>query len=296
VLYDLLSYRKITRLTLVALAVCVAGVGLQTHFVGSGVGSYVDQHLHPTLRTLAVNLALYARVLAGFWVAATRTPFSLFVLATIGPLTLAGLFYRYKHGLTIVEAFLAPYLAVVLLWPFAAGVRIVFPFIPWMVFLALTGLRSLMARLAPRYSAAAVGTLVFVIAIPYTIAYRSTDFGPIRQDSGLADFNQLCQAVRDDTSPHDVLIYFRARALSLYTNRPGSTYNYHGTEQELWQYARDIHATYLITTKAFHDDEGFLHRYVEEYSSSLELTYENPHFRLYRIRSQTNAQNLPTPH
>jgi CMP-2-keto-3-deoxyoctulosonic acid synthetase len=109
------------------------------------------------------------------------------------------------------------------------------------------------------------------------------DFGSIRQSTGLPEFNQLCQAVRERTTPQDVLIYFRARALALYTSRTASAYNFQGTDDELWQYARNVHATYLITTNAFDEDRGFLARYAETHSSSLELAYQNANFKLYRI-------------
>ncbi len=300
-LYDVLKHRKITRLTIVALAVCAGLIALQRYFVGSGVGGYVGQQIRPTAQTVATNLLAYARALVSFWVAATRGVFSFFVLGTAGVLVAAGLYFRFKRdfrskrGITIVEAFLVPYLAVILLWPFAAGVRIVFPFIPWVVFLALYGIRNLTANLAPLYSSAAACGLLLMIAVPYTLAYRATDFGPIRQDTGLTEFNQLCQAVREDTRQDDVLIYFRARALSLYTQRPASTYNYRGTEQELEVYAHNIHATHLVTTNAFNDDVGFLTRYVERNSSHFDLIYQNANFALYRIRPEIQAHATPAP-
>jgi hypothetical protein len=297
-LYDVLKHRKITRLTIVALMVCAGLIALQRYFVGSGVGGYVGQQIRPTAQTVATNFLAYARVLASFWVAATRSAFSFFVLVTATVLVAAGLYFRFtldrfKQGITIVEAFLVPYLAVILLWPFAAGVRIVFPLIPWMVFLALYGIRGLTANLAPRYSAAATCGLLLMIAVPYTLAYRTMDFGPIRQDSGLAQFNQLCQAVLEDTQADDVLIYFRARALSLYTQRQASTYNYHGTEQELELYTHKIHATHLVTTNAFNDDVGFLTRYIERNPSRFDLIYQNANFALYRIRPDMQAQAAP---
>ena len=154
---------------------------------------------------------------------------------------------------------------------------------PWIVFLALSGLRGLGAKFAPSYSTAALCGLLLLISVPYVAAYRKADFGPIRQSNGSPEFNQLCQAVRDRTGSGDVLIYYRARALSLYTGRMASSYNYGGTEQELRQYARNIHATYLITTDTFDNDHGLLERYVGHSPSALELTYQNASFKLYRI-------------
>jgi hypothetical protein len=95
-----------------------------------------------------------------------------------------------------------------------------FPAVPWFGYLALSGLKGLLEKSAPRYSAGAVWTLILLIAIPYGQFYRKQDFGPIRETAGLPEFNQLCQAVRENTGPQDSILYIRARALPLYTGRP----------------------------------------------------------------------------
>ena len=153
-----------------------------------------------------------------------------------------------------------------------------------MVFLALSGLRKLGARFCPRYPAAAAWAFLLLLGIPMIQAYRTTDFGPIRQSTGLPEFNALCDEVRRTTKPDDIFIYYRARALSLYAGRAASSYNQHGTEGEFSEYARTINAKYLITTNAFNEDGRFLAQYVEAHRENLDLTYENPHFTLYRIR------------
>ena len=283
VLYDLLKYRTITRITVVALSTCAALLLPQSRFIGSEFGGYTGT-FHATLGTVGAHLIAYPRALAGFWVASTQTAFSFFLLGVVSLLSLAGLFYHYKRGLTIVEAFLVPYAAMAILWPYSPGIRLVFPVIPWIVFLALSGLRGLTEKFAPRHVSTAVCAFLLLISVPFVTAYRHTDFGLIRQSTGLPEFNQLCQAVRERTTSQDVLIYFRARALALYTSRTASAYNYQGTDdEELWQYARNVHATYLITTNAFDEDHGFLARYAETHTSALKLAYQNANFKLYRI-------------
>jgi hypothetical protein len=290
-LYDLLKYRTITRITVVALSTSAALLLLQSHFIGSEFGSY-NGTFHATLSTVGAHLISYPRALAGFWVASTHNAFSFFLLGAVAPLTMAGLFYQYKRGLTIVEAFLFPYAAMAILWPFSPGIRLVFPVIPWIVFLALTGLRNLTEKIAPRHVSTTVCVFLLLISVPFVTAYRHADFGLIRQSTGLPEFNQLCQAVRERTTSQDVLIYFRARVLALYTSRSASAYNYQGTDEELWQYAQNVHATYLITSNAVDEDHGFLARYAETHSSSLELAYQNANFKLYRIVADAAALTL----
>lgn len=181
-----------------------------------------------------------------------------------------------------------------ILWPFSPGIRLVFPLVPWTVFLAVTGLRDLSEKFAPRHTSTALYALVLLIAIPFIHAYRHTDFGPIRQSDGSPEFNQLCQAVRERTTPHDVLIYFRARALALYTGRRASAYNPLGTNEEFWQYAQSIQATYLVTSTAVDEERGFLARFAQQHPSVLELTFQNNSFCLYRIVSDAGYLTAST--
>jgi hypothetical protein len=187
VLYDLLKFRTITRITVVALSTCAALLLLQRHFIGSEFGSY-NGTFHVTLSTVGAHLISYPRTLAGFWVASTQTAFSFFLLGVLSLLTLAVLLYQYKRGFTIVEAFLVPYAAIVILWPFSPGIRLVFPVIPWIVFLALTGLRGLTEKFAPRHVSTAVCAFLLLISVPFVTAYRHMDFGLIRQSTGLPEF------------------------------------------------------------------------------------------------------------
>jgi len=291
VLYDLLRYRRITRYTAVSIAVCVGCVIAQRYILGVGGSGYPYQA--PSLFTIAGNIAEYTRVLAAFWVGSMRGPFAYGALALFVSLAALGFFLQWKSGLTFLEAALVPYVVIVVLWPFPAGIRMVFPLVPWVGYLALSGSKSLAEKIVPRYSPAAPGAFVLVIAVCYVQFYCRADFGPIRQTAGLPEFNQLCQAVRNGTAGQDPIIYRRARALSLYTGRPASIANHLGSQAELWQWAATIGAKYLVTTNAFNDDEGFLIRFVESNTGSVDLIYENANFKLYRIRSFPVEQEAP---
>ncbi|HKV80916.1 MAG TPA: glycosyltransferase family 39 protein, partial [Candidatus Sulfotelmatobacter sp.] len=184
VLYDLLKVHAITRITVVALSTCAALLLLQNNFIGSEFGSYGGT-FHASLSTVGAHLISYPRTLAGFWVASTHNAFSFFLLGAVALLTLAGLFDQCKRGLTIVEALLLPYAAMAILWPFSPGIRLVFPFIPWIVFLALAGLRGITEKFYPRHLSTAVCALLLLISVPFVTAYRHMDFGLIRQSTGL---------------------------------------------------------------------------------------------------------------
>lgn len=283
-LYQWLRSRRINRFTWIALVLCATALIAQNWVVGTVPGGYLEQLHSTTPKTILLNVLRYSRALAGSWVGWVRNPFSYFLLAVIAVLTLVGFRSQRRNGVAAIECVLVPYLILMVLWPFGAGIRYALPFVPWITFLALSGLHELSCRFKLRYPAAAPCGFLLLLAIPATQAYRASDFGTIRENTGLPEFNQLCQTVRNTTGPEDVFIYYRARALSLYTGRRASTYNQHGTQAELWNYSRNIHAAYLITTNAFNEDGGFLVRYVGAHPEGLDLTYQNAHFSLYRIR------------
>lgn len=281
-LYDVARCRKIRGVTIAALGICIGLTFAQRRLTGFIAGSYLEQTRWISWHSILRNVWEYSRALPGFWVGSVHQAFSYVVLVPVLALTLAGLYLNRGRGITIVEALLLPYGAIILLWPFSAGGRLAFPFIPWAVFLALRGSRQVAAAWNPGY---AITVLLLLLAGPNIEAYHKMDFGPIYEDAGLAEFGELCRVVRNHTDPGDVFICYRPRSLALYTDREASTYNYLGTDTELWQWSREIHASYLITTTAYDKDGGFLQRFVDQYPASLTLTYRNPKFSLYRIRS-----------
>lgn len=290
-LFQWLQHRRINRFTVVALCLCAVALVGQAWFVGTVPGGYLEQLHSVTAKTVVLNAVRYSRTLAGFWVGGVPNAFSFFVIAIVALLTLAGLLPQRDRKLSAVECLLLPYCILMLLWPFGAGIRYALPLVPWIVFLALSGLRELSTRFCQRYSASAPCALLLLIAVAFTQAYRATNFGPIRENTGLAEFNELCETVRQITRSDDVFIYSRARALSLYTGRPASTYNRNGTETELSEYLQRIHANYLVTTNAFSDGE-FLSQFVQGNPNRVDLIYQNLHFNLYRVRPVVAAPNV----
>ena len=288
-LYEWLRQKRISRHTGVALVICAMALIAQNWFVGAVPGGYMEQLHSVTARTILLNAIRYTRTLAGFWVGGIPGTFSFLVIGAVSGLIFMGLLSEHRRGVAAVHCLLAPYMLLMILWPFGAGIRYALPVLPWMAFLALSGLRELSARFYPRYPAAAARAFLLLLAIPMIQAYRATDFGPIRQSTGLPEFNALCDEIRRTTKPDDIFIYYRARALSLYAGRPASSYNQHGTQAEFREYVRSIHAKYLITTNAFNEDGRFLVQYVEAHPDNLDLTYENSHFSLYRIHAPAEA-------
>lgn len=284
--YEMAVKKRLTLYMAAAVGICVTAVLVQKHLIGALPGGYLEEIHLITPAMLFKNVLEYVRILAGFWVGSVKNWFAFLVLCIFMLCAISGAVIHLRRGLGVVECFLIPYMAAILLWPFSVGgVRYIFPLLPWVGLLAMIGLYELARRVRPAFSEIAPIALVMLIAIPYLQAYRAADFGPIRESYNSPEFVQLCQAVRQQTRSEDVLIYGRARALSLYTGRRTSAYNYNGTDTEMWNWFKSTAATHLVTTDAFSKDGGFLDRFVATHANRLDLIYQNAHFRFYRIRA-----------
>jgi 4-amino-4-deoxy-L-arabinose transferase-like glycosyltransferase len=76
-LHDLVKYRTVTRITVIALSTCASLIFLQSCFLSSGFSGYAGQ-AHPTVHTVAAHLFSYPRTLAGpipeHWLASGSLP------------------------------------------------------------------------------------------------------------------------------------------------------------------------------------------------------------------------------
>jgi 4-amino-4-deoxy-L-arabinose transferase-like glycosyltransferase len=291
-LYDLIKFRKISRFSVVTVFVCGVLLALQRYLIGPGQGSYLDQ-FHPTLSGTVENAASYMRALATLWLGQSRDPFSLGFLVIVALLACFGLYVHARQTKPWLELFLFPYLLLVVIWPSRQGLRFLFPVVPYIVYLAVLGLTRLSARLPRRIALAALAGFGMVTGFSYARTYRDPTFAAVRELDGLASFNDLCRSVRASTSPTDVFICRRPRALSLFTERSAGVYTT-TTDADLWRFIDNIHATHILCSPIFENDRQFLIPFVRKYGANLELTYKNSDFELYRIRPLAQG-SLPAP-
>lgn len=283
-LYEVLKYRRLSAFACIAAATASILLFVQRLMIGPGLGSYADQ-FHPTILELAHNLLSYARTLGTFWLVPHHRPLSILLYAMLCLLAVAGLAVHLKRGITPLETFLIPYVALVLLWPAEKGMlRFLFPLMPFFVYLILLGIQHLAAGLQRNYSHAPAFALLLLLGGTYLATYRHANFGPIAETDGSPSFLALCRIVHTQTAPGDVFLYQRARALALFTARPASTYAV-GSDDALWLQAQRIHASYLITSAEFPNDRQFLAPFAARHQPDLDLIYQNRDFSLYRIRS-----------
>jgi hypothetical protein len=281
VIYELAKYRKLTRFVLLALFVCGMFALAQRQVLGTGEQSYTDQ-LHPTFATVVANLKEYSQDFALLWTRSLGRTFSITLFGLTTALVWVGIRRHYRAGLTVLEAFLLPYLLIVIVWPSPQGLRFLFPLIPFYIYLMLVGLEDLSRFIPPLWGRAALASVVALIALSYGFAFHHATYRVIRQTDGNPAFNDLCGFIRSNTNREDVLVFRRSRALSLFTSRPAAVYDSQHADGLEADFAR-VHASYIITSSLFEEDRQVLIPFIRTHSASFHEVYENSDFEMYRI-------------
>jgi hypothetical protein len=285
-LYDWLKYRRITRFAIFAVVVCIVLFLAQRQVFGHGEQSYADQ-LHPTLTSFIANLKEYPRYFVLLWTRSLGKRFSLVLFGITTVFACLGARLHFRKPIAPLEVFLLPYILALLVFPFTQ-LRYLFPLIPFYLYLMLLGLKTLPSMVRPVYAKAIFASVVVMIGVSYIAAFRQVTYGVIRQTDGRPSFNELCTFIQSHTDPTDVFVFRRSRALSLFTSRPASVYDYkHG--DRLADYIAKIHAAYIVSSPIFEEDRETLIPFIRAHSSSLSEVYENADFQLYRINSYSGS-------
>lgn len=279
---DLIRNRRLTRMTFVPLGVLVVLLGAQGLFVHGG-GSYLDQ-LAPTPAAVARNLKGYAGALQRIWRSdgtGSEVPVLFWVLAA---LALVGFAVRLRRRITVLEIWPVMYPIPLLVWHSRPVGRYLIPWIPFFAFFVLVGAlaagRALRRSLGKAGSVVAPAIVIAAILVSYVRVYTRTDFGPITGGPTSPVAEELWTFVKTRTSPHDVFVFVKPRALSLFTGRPASSYFEPTDQRELWTYMHQIRARYLISSPL---DHRYLRRFVHDYRDQLAEVFSAGRFVVYRI-------------
>lgn len=300
VISEVLSRRKLTLFALIPAAICLMLLAAQIRMMALGQGSSFDL-FHPTLSSVTNNFFAYGRALATFWVGNSKTALTLSVVAITTALAALGAYVHARRRPALLELSLALYLATVILWPGTPGLRLLYPVIPFYVYLVVAGLSFIGAHSAKPYAkSAATAALVVLLGFGYITVYRHANWHTIPETDGLASFNDLCRRLQMSTNKHDVFLCRRPRALTLFARRRAAVYDT-ANESDWWRFAEKIHASYLICNRQEAQDTEFLLPLIARSKANLDLVYQNADFELYRIRSSHvplmtgNPQGPPFP-
>jgi hypothetical protein len=189
----------------------------------SGQGSYLSHLSMLTGGTILYNLLFYLLLPAGFFRGIPLGP--VFAALLLLPLIFELLVGFRKDRLIL--SYIAASLGLFILWPENQGLRFIYPLLPLFLLLAAEGLSPLMERLPVRaqgvahWTSIAVGATLILLSLAVSADTSLINLRQDRQLNGPTDpvSRQMFEFIREKTPPESVIIFFKPRAMRLFTGR-----------------------------------------------------------------------------
>ena len=279
---DILRFRKLSSFAVKVILLFGVFALLQNLFLHNET-SYIDQLVDP-LKTVPKNLSLYATDLMALW----RNGFSqgqvtITLSAVFLALFIIGLGLRIARRITVLESFTVFYLVVLMVWS-SQAVRFFLPLMPLYMFFALVSISSIRLTRYKVLAAPILGVLALAIVVSYASRYAVQQYGPHPDGVHTEESQELINYIKTMTKEDDVFIFRKPRALALLTGRSASINYKPQDDRELWDYFRQIKATYVVTSKDLDGEDGSLPALVKRNEPLFERVYQNKEFSVYRIR------------
>lgn len=193
----------------------------------------------------------------------------------------AGAVRRFRAGEPeAMDFFTLLYIATIALFGMFDGIRYVFPLVP---FLAWKGLESAAAfrNLLRRAVPAVFITAGILFAWSYLVKadYKEIADGPAGKTA-----QEMFAYISRETKPADTVIFAKPRSLCYFTGRKSSIYPPAGDDGHFREYFRRTGAKYLVVSKNFEQDRKFLYAFVGRNGDLLEKKFENPDFKVFRLK------------
>jgi hypothetical protein len=133
---------------------------------------------------------------------------------------LSGLYFRLKNGVTAFDLFFMAYFAALLIWPSYQGYRFLLPIIPLYFLYAVEGLNSILNLIcySSLFQKAIPSICIGLIALSYIYAYQGVFPRPLSAMEQ-PETRELFEYVKNETTPDDVIVFFKPRVLALFTGR-----------------------------------------------------------------------------
>lgn len=263
---------------LVPYGVAVGGMIILNLLLPTGTASNIRQ-VRPEDITLLGNLQHYLGLferLMGAWFSGT-----LYLLT--GALVIWGVVSRFsKDTLYISYCFL--HLAVLVVWPYTAGVRFIFPLFPFYLYFCYRGLKSvaglwLNSSKTRMVAASFMGGWAVLLLVQMTLVAADIDHSRVMDGPEHPASREMFTFISEQTRPEDIIIFFKPRVLHLYTGR--KSFNMDKPEG-MWK------GDYYVMHKNKGDyDQVPVYRYPDSEFEFLHQIFENEMFLVFKIDNKS---------
>jgi dolichyl-phosphate-mannose-protein mannosyltransferase len=292
--HDLIRHKRVTVMAWMTCAVFVALAAAQ-YMLWVRDSSYADQFA-VTTHIIMGNLISYLRSLSDLWDNGYSDAGRKVVFLAVSGLAGWGYFKLVRNRVGLLAVFPIFYLVPVVLWPSVQGTRFLIPVIPFYFGCLLLGIQGMDNAVEKRWGRKYGPLLASLVVIGATYAGRYSTLPSGRFTKGIADDRsvEFFDFVRTATAPTDVFVFSKPRALSLFTGRRASVPFSPSDPCALWQYIREIDASYVVTGPgALNSDVIYLQRFVEKFRPNFRLVLENPDLAVYHVERNPCQPRTP---
>jgi hypothetical protein len=187
-----------------------------------GTGSYFDQFprsIPEFIRILKILLNNYL-ILTLQLVPVKSDQWQKITFLFLFIIFLVGVYFRLHKGISSSDLFFVTYFAALLIWPSYQGYRFLLPIIPIYFLIMLEGLSTILGRFTRSVILrnAIITLFAGLIAFSYIISYQGVFPRPVSAMEQTST-QDLFAFVKNETSPDDVIVFFKPRVLALFTCR-----------------------------------------------------------------------------
>lgn len=257
------------------------------------MSAYADHFGINTLDMALAHSRALLQAFALFWENGYNGILWLPLFVTLTGLAVVGYVVRIsKKQITCFELFVPFYLGPFIVLPVTIEWRYAMPVIPLYIFFVFLGIQAISGLAGKQWrtikKCAFVGVLLAIL-LSYAGHYSRLDFGPIQHGVAQPETQQLFDYVQREIGQDEVVIFSKPRALSLFTGRAAATWHYAREDSELWDFFRQINASYLIVGGAnvVINPQTFIQNFAARNQARLQETFANADFRVYRIIKDT---------
>ncbi|MDB5391388.1 MAG: hypothetical protein JWM11_7034 [Planctomycetaceae bacterium] len=244
VLCEILIAHKLTRVGLVALLTATLLIVSERLLLPSSGAGYLEQLKGISVSQLISNFYYDLNAFKLLWKNDSWWFFSKQVGLILIAFALLGLVHLNLKTVTPLCIAVVAYFALIVAWPSAEGLRMVIPLLPAFLFYVIAGFGSVLS--VPRLKVSGPIVLLIYSLCSFASYYSRADFGPITQGVESESARELFEFVRDRTPRGEVTLFFKPRALALFTDHPASAFPTGSSEDEFWRYADSINAGLII--------------------------------------------------
>ncbi len=294
-LSDLIKRRRLTRFTWGTIAGTILLVVISRLVLGGGEESYLDQFAGYSPLIILRGVEHYLlNSMRGFWAGPSLsfipyTPPILWILAT--PLIILGWIVRARRSTLFMELYFIFYLMIILAWPSIQELRFLYPILPFFLLYAGIGFETIRTVVKqqlgyrPAYTLAVLAAMVILAIYSVRTAKVVAAEGPVEDGPYTAVATALFDFIREQTNPESVFVFYKPRALALYTERRASVFPYSQSMSVAVDYLDEIKVNYVIVQDTDPNTPNTaLAALIKTCPSSFELVFNNESFSVFQIQ------------